>query len=106
MPSLIQRVRESWACHKAKRECIRLHPTCALCGSKRSFLRIAIEAHHRVPVHVMPSLAAEPANLLSLCKSCHFYAGHCGNWKAWNSNLDETILAIKQVMNEIAQRQR
>lgn len=101
---IIASIRESWACTKAKRDHVRQYPTCAVCGCQRTFLRIAIEAHHIVPVHVDPGLAADPHNLISLCKTHHLYVGHLGNWSAYNSNLYATINAIRAAVNTTAVR--
>jgi len=105
MPSIVQRVRESWACSQAKREHIRKYPQCAVCGCQRTFLRISLEAHHVVPVHVDPGLAADPHNLITLCKTHHLYVGHLGNYHAWNSNLYATINAIRQAVSTTAKRE-
>ena len=96
MKSLVQLARESWACSKAKREHLRHHPQCACCDSTARLLRLSLQAHHIVPVHVAPELAAEPKNLITLCAGCHLRVGHCGNFRAWNSNVEGTIAAIRQ----------
>lgn len=48
---------------------------CALCGTSKD-----LEVHHLTPVHIAPELELDPANLITLCRHCHFEAGHLGNW--------------------------
>ena len=105
MKSIVQIARESWACSKAKREHLRRHPACACCDCKASFLRLALQAHHIVPVQSAPERAADPANLITLCVGCHLRVGHMGNWHSWNGNLIETIMAIRQAWHTHAVRQ-
>lgn len=56
------------------------HPTCAACGSRKS-----VEVHHIRPVHAFPGEELDPANLISLCRTHHFWHGHLGAWQSWNA---------------------
>lgn len=96
MENLIQTARNSWACYRAKRACIKAAGRCQACGSPAMFGRIRLEAHHIQPVQVRPDLAAESENLVCLDAACHFHVGHLGNWNCWNSALPETIVAMRQ----------
>ena len=77
---------------RVRKEHIRRNPTCAVCGTNKK-----LEVHHKYPYHLFPDLELEPSNLVTLCdgggrsgmKSCHFFFGHLGNWKKFNSNIDE-----------------
>jgi 5-methylcytosine-specific restriction endonuclease McrA len=51
----------------------RAHPRCAACQAE------PVDVHHIVPVAVAPEAAADPDNLLSLCKLCHIAHGHAGD---------------------------
>lgn len=87
----VQKIRDTWAYRKAMREYAKTVRHCEDCGAPKMLGRIRLEVHHRVPVHVAPERAADKANFICLCASCHFEDGHLGNYRAWNSNLDETI---------------
>jgi 5-methylcytosine-specific restriction endonuclease McrA len=62
-------------------------PRCAACGRDDDCV-----PHHRVPVHVDPSLELEPDNLVTLCEgktlNCHLYFGHLGDWRSWNPTVN------------------
>lgn len=75
---------------KAKREHRKANPNCACCSIKASFWGRALDVHHLIPVHVDRSLAADPDNLITLCRLCHLWVGHFGNWKTWNAGVHET----------------
>ena len=90
--------RKAWATRKAMREHRKLHPRCALCEMRPKFFGRAIPVHHRIPVHVRPDLAASPSNLVSLCSTHHFWVGHLGNYRDWNTNIDKTIAALRSTL--------
>lgn len=52
---------------------------CQACNSKRF-----LEAHHMTPVHVWPEGELMEANLIVLCRDCHFTFGHLKDWSSWN----------------------
>lgn len=54
---------------------VKLNPACTWCGTTKG-----PEAHHIIPVHVDPSGAADPANLRTFCRRCHFTVGHGNDW--------------------------
>lgn len=59
------RLRHSRAVKLAMGERRRLNPDCQECGAP------ATTVHHRVPIKMDPTLAADLGNLVSLCESCH-----------------------------------
>ena len=71
-------VRASW---------LKLHPTCAACGSAKN-----IEVHHKTPFHINPALELDPNNFITLCAEMgvehHLHVGHLGNWKNFNRNVE------------------
>jgi len=62
---------------KACREHVKAHPVCEWCGGTKG-----VEAHHVIPLWQDDSLAADPANFISLCrpKRCHLLVGHGGSY--------------------------
>lgn len=66
------------------------HPSCVFCGGP------ADQVHHRVPFHLSKELELSPENLCSACThsvdgvNCHFWGGHCGDWQAYNPDIDAT----------------
>ena len=80
---------------KAMREHRKQHPYCECCSIKPSFWGRGLDVHHMVPVHVDRSLAADPSNLITLCRLCHLWIGHFGNWKTWNADVEETCIDMR-----------
>lgn len=74
---------------KLRNEFIAANPQCAACGRTKN-----VTAHHRKPYHIFPELELEASNLIQLCESgpggtnCHALVGHCGNWSAYNPNVE------------------
>lgn len=55
----------------------KMHPYC-----EWDFCSNNVHVHHIIPVHIDPSLAADPSNMVSLgAKRCHLAIGHAGNWR-------------------------
>lgn len=52
-----------------------VHPSCAWCYNNKQ-----VEVHHIVPLWANTSLAADPNNFISLCKTCHLIVGHNRNF--------------------------
>ncbi len=59
-----------------------LNPRCAACDITRR-----LQVHHILPFHEYPALELVPSNLVTLCRSCHLYWGHLGNWQYWNESV-------------------
>jgi 5-methylcytosine-specific restriction enzyme A len=64
---------------KVRSEHIKQQPLCQACGSKKS-----LEVHHIEPYHLNLDRELDPANLITLCKTCHFVFGHLMDYKSWN----------------------
>lgn len=73
--------------NKIRKEHLKKHPTCSVCGGKKS-----LEVHHIKPFNSHPELELDPNNLITLCESkknganCHLLFGHLGNYKTINPN--------------------
>ena len=88
---------------KAKRIYLSANPRCAVCDAKANITNgHKNNVHHLIPVHVDRSLAASQSNFVTLCRNGHFWVGHCGNWKSWNTNITATIMAIRKAYRENA----
>ena len=80
---------------KAKREYRKTHQCCEMCSSKRDLVSgRKCDVHHRVPVHIAPELATHQSNLITFCRTHHFWIGHGGSWKTYNANLWPTITMV------------
>jgi 5-methylcytosine-specific restriction endonuclease McrA len=74
----------------AMRTFARSNPVCAWCGGSN------IEVHHIQPIHVAPQQASDPANMLGLCRRCHFTVGHLGSFKRYCSNVRAICAARRE----------
>lgn len=74
--------------HKVRNDFLKLHNTCAVCGSEKNLV-----VHHIVPVHIDKSRELDETNLMPLCQNktmnCHFIFGHLLNWTKSNPNVVE-----------------
>lgn len=72
-------------------------PTCAVCGGLKK-----VEVHHIHPFHLHPELELEPDNLITLCEhdddgvNCHLFFGHLGNFKSFNTDVEQDAAAWRQ----------
>ena len=77
---------------KIRREHLREHPSCCLCGGMRK-----VEVHHIKPFHLHPELELSLDNLISLCENkkdgvnCHLFFGHLGSFKSINENVTKDV---------------
>lgn len=71
-------------------------PCCAACGRCNK-----LEVHHKIPVHIDPSLELDPGNLMTLCDDpCHLVFGHLLNYKSYNKNVEsDCSVYLKKVQN-------
>lgn len=85
-PSYVTRnARASWDVRKAMNEFRELpeNKFCAWCGRSEK-----LEVHHIKPVSVAPAEAADPKNMIMLCrKSCHITVGHNSDYKNYVGNV-------------------
>jgi 5-methylcytosine-specific restriction protein A len=80
---------------RVRREHLRWHPRCAVCGRESG-----LEVHHIKDVSNNPELELEPGNLVTLCSGstkCHFVFGHLGSWKSINPDVmtDAAVYCMK-----------
>ena len=74
---------------KIRKEYLKEHSNCAVCGGTKK-----CEVHHKVPFHQNPELELDKNNLITLCESkkngvtCHLFVGHLGNYKSFNENVE------------------
>lgn len=91
---IITKMRDSWACSKAKRDHRRKFPYCVVTGSKGSLLA-PNEVHHVISVDARPDLACDPGNLRTVTKAVHRWVGHPEGFSSYNTRFDETVFALR-----------
>ena len=85
---------------KVRKEHLKLHPRCELCGSDK-----VLEVHHKKPFHVHPELELDPDNLMTLCEAgtngiiCHRAFGHLGSYKSMNETIDYDVVIWRTKIN-------
>jgi len=71
---------------KVRREHLKNHPHCSVCGKIES-----VVPHHIKPFAQFPELELDSSNLVSLCESagmnCHITFGHLGNFRFFNPHV-------------------
>ena len=67
----------AWA--ELARRTVEDRPACQCCRAITD-----LQVHHVLPVHVRPDLELDQTNLLVLCRRCHLFVGHLGDWSSWN----------------------
>jgi len=73
-----------------------LHPECAVCGVRSNIVNgHQNDVHHILPVSQRPDLAADPNNLVTLCRVHHFVVGHARNWRKYNANVEGSIFLLR-----------
>ena len=66
------------------------HPDCEVCGAKGGILK-PLDVHHVVPVSVAPDMATDTNNLITVCRNCHLWVCHAGNYRLYVGNLREWL---------------
>ena len=83
---------------QVRKQYIALHPTCAACGTKGSFLK-PNEVHHQTPVHIDQTKELSAENCITLCRRCHLLIGHLDSFRSYNKSVvgdaDVLLDAIK-----------
>ena len=75
---------------RVRKEHLKLHPYCAVTGSKKKCI-----PHHIQPFHERPDLELDPTNLITLSGKKilgvkpHQFFGHLGNFRSANPNVVE-----------------
>jgi hypothetical protein len=88
-----------WRVTRAKAACRKASPRCAACCCpKDPVTGKQNDVHHILPVHLRPDLAADPANLVTLCRLHHWLCGHRGvSWKAHNFAVSGTCEKLRKI---------
>jgi 5-methylcytosine-specific restriction protein A len=85
-----------------RKEFLRTHPACAVCGGTAK-----LEVHHRAPFHLHPDDELRPSNLITLCEAnknginCHLAIGHSGSFKSFNVDVEKDAAYL---LNKIRSR--
>lgn len=66
---------------KVREEHLRREPYCQSCERTKE-----LEVHHVLPVHAGGE-ELSPANLITLCRDCHYVVGHACDWRAWRPDV-------------------
>ena len=75
---------------RVRKEHLKLHPYCAVTGTKKKR-----QVHHIEPFHERPDLELDPTNLITLSGKKilgvkpHQFFGHLGNFRSANPNVVE-----------------
>lgn len=86
--------------NKVRKQFIKTHNVCAVCGIQKD-----LQVHHIQPFHLYPELELDTKNLITLCISkywgfnCHLILGHAGNFRYENPWIKEDIENIKIIGN-------
>lgn len=73
------------------------HNHCEMCGTDKK-----LEVHHVVPYHVSVQLRYDQANLITLCRECHFRFGHGRNWHKSNSDVRNLCKHAKESLSHVS----
>jgi len=71
---------------QVRKDFLKAHPLCAVCGRKGSLLK-PNEVHHIKPFHLHPELELDPNNLITLERDFHLLFGHLMDWKSYNPDV-------------------
>ena len=67
---------------------------CAACGTRKG-----LEAHHKLPL-LFGGAELDEANLIALCRDCHFTFGHLRSWFSYNPKVEEDCASyLEKVTN-------
>ncbi len=71
---------------KVRKDFLREHPECAVCGKKSTLLN-GNEIHHIIPFWIDPIKELLKENFLTLCREHHFLFGHFLSWASFNKDV-------------------
>lgn len=77
------------------RDHVEAHPYCGCCRVTRD-----LQVHHVIPFHVRPDLELDHLNLLVLCRRCHLFVGHLGDWRSWNVTVRADAAAWRRKLDD------
>lgn len=76
----------------------RAQPWCGFCGVREKKIpmpgfttqavEVVLQVHHISPIHVDPTRALDPDNVIVLCPWDHFHEGHVGNFLDWDATIE------------------
>lgn len=72
-----------------REEHLRREPFCQACERVKD-----LEVHHILPVHAGGE-ELSPANLVTLCRDCHYTIGHACDWRAWRPQVRDIADRIR-----------
>ena len=73
----------------------RAHPTlCEICGKPATSQRV-LEIHHVHPREAFPEQAAAPDNFILVCRNCHMWVCHPGDFGKYTDDLREWLKVRK-----------
>lgn len=74
---------------------VKENPFCAGCSRQST-----LEVHHILPFHVRPDLECDRANVVTLCRECHYTFGHLRDWRLHNPNVLEDAATYRRRYTE------
>ena len=82
---------------KVRKEHLKRHPECAICGTKDQ-----PAVHHIVPFGEDPHLELNPVNLITLCRKYkhHFTFGHLMKWKLYNPEIVQSAQYYQELIRK------
>ena len=84
----------SWGWRKVRKEWLKKHPYCEVCGRKSKTV------HHIIPVHINKNKELDKTNLITLCHPHHFLIGHLMKWSSWNKEVKKDAEIWKQKISK------
>ena len=90
---------------KSMRAQIKAQPRCFICNVRSNIVNgNKNDVHHVLLRSKRPDLAADPDNLVTLCRACHFTYGHGQYWRAGNTNFYKAAEAAREVIKKEVKR--
>jgi hypothetical protein len=79
---------------KVRKDFLKQHRTCVICGSKTG-----LQVHHKKPFHLYPEFELDPTNLVTVCMSfrrhCHLKIAHGGNFISYVPEINKLVSMSK-----------
>jgi len=89
---IVQILHSEYRWHQVRNLHVKSEPCCQTCALERE-----LEAHHIQPWHLAEELRYDPANLITLCRECHFRFGHYLDWQNFNPAIRELAAFMQQL---------